>query len=186
MLDEIYSWLESYAGVSFDFDESMHDIDGQTAVVEPFSWHAGIIILLSQLDDACDIIDTYWRAIPEGLPPKNKMKRTVTQHLFELILRNLNNICNMLNLDMPEISTMDVLKNVIEALYDLLRMLKEHDTDEISTRGMYDDHEEANDDSFAQLLGVMKEDMAQLSMTVNAIIDAYYDALDAEDMDNMQ
>jgi hypothetical protein len=185
MFDEIYPWLESYAGVSFDFDESMKEIDGQTAIVEPFTWHAGIIILLEQLDDACNIIDTYWRAIPEGLPTKNKMKRMLTEHVFTLLLANIHTICNELNLDIPEVSTMEILKNVIEAMYDLLRMLKEHDTDEISTQNMYEDHEEANDDSFAEMLGVMKEDLPQLSMTVNAIVDAYYDSLDVDDMDNL-
>lgn len=185
MLDEIYTWLESYAGTSFDFDESIAEIGQTVAVVEPFTWHAGIIIILEQLDDACNIIDTYWRAIPDGLPTKNKMKRVITQNTFSLLLANIQNVCNMLNIDVPSITTMDVLKNVIEALYDLLRMLKEHTIDTIIDHHMYDDHEEANDDSFSSILGIEKEDMSQLSMTVASIVDSYYDSLDDEDMDNL-
>lgn len=182
MLEEIYIWMESYAGVSFDFDETMQDVGNQVAIIEPFTWHSAIIILLSQLDDACDIIDTYWRAIPEGLPSKNRMKRILTEHVFTLIITNIRNICNQLNLDIPEITTMDYLKQVIEALYDLLQMLTNNTVDDIITKHMYDDHEEANDDSFSNVLSVMPEDMSQLAMSVTAIRDSYYDALDNSDL----
>ena len=77
---------------------------------------------------------------------------------------------------------MEFLKKVIEALYDLLQMLTNNTIDDIITNHMYDDHEEANDDSFSSILSVMPEDMSQLAMTVTAIRDAYYDALDNEDL----
>lgn len=182
MLDEIYTWMESYAGVSFDFDETMQDVGESVAIIEPFTWHAVVIIMLSHLDDACDIIDTYWRAIPEGLPSKNRMKRMITEHAFTLLIANIRNICNLLNLDIPEITSMEFLKKVIEALYDLLQMLTNNTIDDIISNHMYDDHEEANDDSFSSILSVMPEDMSQLAMTVTAIRDAYYDALDNEDL----
>ena len=73
MLDEIYTWLESYAGVSYDFDESVQEIDASNAFIDPFNWKVSIEIILSQLDDACDIIDEFWKDIyKDGFPSSDR------------------------------------------------------------------------------------------------------------------
>ena len=99
MLDEIYVWLDSYAGVSFDFDESMQDIGSTVPIIDPFTWHSTILIVFEHLDSACDIIDEYWKAIPDYLPSKNKMKRVLTEHTIGLVVTNVRNTCNMLNIE---------------------------------------------------------------------------------------
>jgi hypothetical protein len=183
MLDEIYVWLDSYAGVSFDFDESMQEIGGNIPVIEPFTWHSTILIVFEHLDSACDTIDEYWQAIPDYLPSKNKMKRTLTEHTLELIVTNVRNTCNMLNIDIPEMKTMDVLKRVIETLYDLLDMLTFYTIDDIQ-KSAFDDYEESNNEAFSNILDLQKEDMIQLSQTVHAIRESYYDSFDIDD-DNL-
>ena len=185
MFEEIYVWLESYGGTSFDFDESIQEIGETEAIVDPFTWHTGIDIILTQLDEACDIIDEYWRAIPEGMPNRKKMKRMLTENVLGLIVGNIRSICNMLNLNLEEIKTMDQLHVVIDALYELINLLRTHTIDEIIKNGLYDQHEEENDNSFANVLNVMKEDMAQLAMNVTSIQDEYYDSLDNEDLDEL-
>ena len=90
MFDEIYTWLESYAGVSYDFDESIKEIDASNAFIDPFNWRVSIEIILNQLDDACDIIDMYWKAIPTALPPRDKMKRLLTQNTLQMIVTNMS------------------------------------------------------------------------------------------------
>ena len=180
MFEEIYVWLESYGGTSFDFDESIQEIGETEAIVDPFTWHTGIDIILT-----CDIIDEYWRAIPEGMPNRKKMKRMLTENVLGLIVGNIRSICNMLNLNLEEIKTMDQLHVVIDALYELINLLRTHTIDEIIKNGLYDQHEEENDNSFANVLNVMKEDMAQLAMNVTSIQDEYYDSLDNEDLDEL-
>ena len=182
MLDEIYTWLESYAGVSYDFDEPIKEIDASNAFIDPFNWKASIEIILSQLDDACDVIDEYWRAIPENLPSRNKMKRILTQNTLQLIVTNIRAVCTQMNIDlMYEITTMDQLKETVEVISDLLDMMVNHDINEIIKQDLFTQHEEENDDSFMNYLGLSKQDMSQLSFNINAIRESYYDALNNED-----
>jgi phosphoglycerate-specific signal transduction histidine kinase len=182
MFDEIYTWLESYAGVSYDFDESIKEIDASNAFIDPFNWRVSIEIILNQLDDACDIIDMYWKAIPTALPPRDKMKRLLTQNTLQMIVTNIRSVCTQINVDLVnEITTMDRLKETVEVISELLDILVNHDLNEIIKQDLFTQHEEENDNSFLTYLGLNKQDVSQLSFSVNAIREAYYDALNNED-----
>lgn len=181
MLDEIYTWLESYAGVSYDFDESVKEIDASNAFIDPFNWRVSIEMILSQLDDACDTIDAYRNAIPANLPNRNKMKRIITQNTLQLIVTNIHAVCTQMNIDLPsQITTMDQLKEIVEVIYELLDMLINNDLNEIIKNDLFTEHEDENDNSFMTYLGLSKQDMSQLSFNVNAIRESYYDSLDNE------
>ena len=78
---------------------------------------------------------------------------------------------------------MDVLKQVIETLYDLLDMLTSYTIEDIQ-KSAFEDYEESNNEAFSNLLDLHKEDMIQLSQSVHAIRESYYDSLDNEDMDD--
>ena len=52
MLEELYNWLESYSGTSYDFSESFKEIDGDQAFLNPADWHYGMSFILKQLQDA--------------------------------------------------------------------------------------------------------------------------------------
>lgn len=182
MLDEIYTWLDSYAGVSYDFAESIKEIDASKAFIDPFDWRTSIELILSQLDDACDIIDLYWRAIPMDLPPRNKMKRILSQNTLQQIVTNVRSVCTQMNVDLAvEITTIDRLKETVEVISEFLDMMINHDLNEIIKQDLFTQHEDENDDSFLNYLGLTKQDMSQMSFNINAIREAYYDALNNED-----
>lgn len=178
MLDEIYVWMESYAGVSFEFEETIAAVSGTTAIVDPYGWYSALTVTLCQLDDACDIIDMYQSAIPDNLPTRKKMKRVITENVLGLMVENIRNVCSQLNIEPVEIKTTDILKEIIETMYELLNMLNTYSIDEIIKNNLYVTHEEENDDSFANMLNIMKEDMVQLVTNAKAIRDQYYESLD--------
>ncbi len=181
MFDELYSWLESYAGTSYDFSEAISEVDQQHAFIDPFNWRVSLEMVLDQLDDACDIIDRYCQALPTYLPNKKKLKRILSQDTLSRITGNIRGVCGMMNLTLDEISTIDQLKDVIETLYEFLDMMTSHDINDIIKHDLYQLHEEENNDSYSNILSVFKEDLPQIAMTINAIRSAYYDALDVEE-----
>lgn len=182
MFEEIYIWLESYSGTSYDFDESVSEISADDAFTQPYDWSVGIDLILRQLDEACDTIDTYWRNIPTDLPDRNTMKRMLSQLTLEKLVANIKMVCGKLNIDPVRIDSIDKLKMVVVTLSELIDMLINHDPEEIMAKGLFDQHESDNDDSFYQILSVMKEDVPQLSFNVRSIRDTYFDMQETEDL----
>lgn len=181
MLDEIYVFLEEYTGTSYDFDESVAEINGETAFVSPFEWRVAIENILTQLDEATDAIDEHWRNIPSDMPNRTEMKRMLAQRALTLLVGNIKNVCDQLNIDTPKMSTIDQLKIVVQTLFELLEMLGAYELDVILKDELFEQHEEENDDSFNEILDVTKKDITQLSFNVSAIRQAYYEALDEEE-----
>lgn len=181
MLDEVYTWLEEYAGTSYDFTESMQEINGNRAFITPFDWRIGIETVLNQLDEAIDTVDEFWPMIPPTLPERTELKRLISQTTLGEIVKNINSVCSQLNIDAPEIKTIDKLKDVVITLWELIDMLVNHDLQEILKSELFEKHEEENDDSFTNLLNIRKQDMTQLSYNVSSIRQAYFESLDDED-----
>ncbi len=181
MFDEMYTWLEEYSGTSYDFKEAIMEIDGNQPFLSPFNWRISIGLILDQLDDAMDVIDEYWKALPDTLPNRKDFKRILAEHTLRQIVNNVNGVCKQLNIDPPDIHTVDELREAVITLCELLDMLINHPIDEILKNDLYTEHEENNDDSFSEILDVQKQDMTQLSFNVNAIRQAYYEGLDEED-----
>lgn len=187
MLDEIYAWLESYAGVSYDFNEAIAELSRTNACVDPFQWKISIETILDQLTQANDVIDEYKQSIPMELPNAKQIKRILTENMLSGVLNSIRAVFLQLNLDPPTIKTVDQLRDVVQTMYELLIIIISYDINDILKRNLYEEHEESDDNSFANIIGVMKQDITSLVMSVNAIRDSYFDALDAdESMDDLQ
>lgn len=181
MLDEVYTWLESYGGVSYDFDESIQEIDGNRAFISPFDWRVSIDLILDQLDDAIDLVDEYWRNLPATLPPRKKLKRILAETTLFNLVKNVQSVCNQLNIDPPEISTVDQLRVVVVTLCELIDLLANHELNDIIENNLFEEHEEENDNSFEEILDIHQQDITQLAFNVNAIRQAYYEGLDEDE-----
>ena len=181
MLDEVYTWIEEYAGTSYDFDEAIQEIDGNAAFLSPFEWRTAIDLILDQMDDALDIVDKYWRLLPDTLPNRTNLKRMITETTLRELVKNVDSVCKQLNINTPTMTTVDDLRDIVVALCELLDILIEHDTDDIIKNKLYEEHEENNEDSFAYKLDIQKEDMTQLSFNVSSIRQAYFEGLDEDE-----
>lgn len=182
MLDEVYVWMEEYCGVSYDFKEAIQEVSGTQAFISPFEWRITLELVLEHLNEAIDAIDEHWRGLPEDLPNRTEMKRMFTQSTLMLILQNINSVCSQMNIEPPQnISTIDQLSNAIVVIADLITLLANHSLDEIMNRNLFDEYEESNGEAFFNVLQLHREDMTQLSFTVNEIRQMYYESLDEED-----
>ena len=179
MLDELYVWLESYSGTSYDFAESFEEIQGDTAFVNPSDWRYGIEMIVSQMNDACDIIDKHKTAIPETMQNNVVCKRELTQTVINGIKRNIDEVCNRMLISHRRISTIDECSVMVVAIFELIDMIVDTDTSDIMAA--FDKHEEENDNSFYELLNITRDDMTQLSLNVGSIRQFVFDKMAEED-----
>lgn len=183
MNEEIFTWMEEYCGVSYDFQEAVSSIDGRTAFISPFEWRISIEMILEQLNTALDVIDDHKRAIPETMPNATELKRIFTLTTLRQLIANIVSVCAMMNIDPPEITSIDQLNIVVVTIADLITMLSNHNIDEILKQNLFEEYEEANDSAFFNVLQLHRQDMTQLSFAVNEIRQMYYESMDEEDDD---
>lgn len=176
--DEIYIWLESYAGVAFDFSEDFDTIKGDTIFIEPYLWIITINEILEHLGEAVDCIEKYGDDLPDDMPRKKDLKKFVTMSILSSILTNLNSIKKKLNIEEIDINNFDTLVRHVETMHDLVAMLTENPIEDVLKNRMFEKHEEENDDSFYELFEISKNDIPNMSFTVNSIRDAYLENLD--------
>lgn len=186
MMDEVYEWLEQYAGTSYDFEEAFKDLRRDTVFISPFEWRISIENTLSRMDEATDTVDKNWRELPDTLPDRQSLKRLIVNTTLTHIVRNVRDVTDQLNINLTTIKSVDQLKLIVVTLSELIDMLINHELDEIlkdkpDRPGLFTKHEEENDESFGEVLDLNRQDMTQLSFNVNAIRQAYFESLDEED-----
>lgn len=180
-MDEIYTWLEQYAGTSYDFQDSVQSIGTETAFISPFEWRISIEEILRLLDEATDVIDEHWRELPGILPHRNELKRLLSYHTLYLIMGNVRRVCEQMNIELHRIQTVDQLKVTVVTIAELIDMLINNTLDDIIKKELFNLHEEENDDSFSEILDLDARDMSQLSYNVNAIRQSYFEMASDDD-----
>ena len=65
MWEEIYIWIEQYAGTSYDLTENINELRGDAIFISPTIWRNNLSIVLERLSDMIDVINEYW---PTGVP----------------------------------------------------------------------------------------------------------------------
>ena len=99
------------------------------------------------------------------------------------IRKNIDDVCNRMMLTHEKVVTIDQCSTMLITLYELIEMIIGTETGEIMKQ--YDQHEEDNDNSFFNLLNIERDDMTQLSLNVNAIRQSVFDAMEAEELDQL-
>jgi len=180
MWPEIYNFLEQFSGVEYDFGDDLKSISGYTAFIEPYQWKSGIDNIMEDLEEALDCVEDYAEFITDDLPRKKDLKKIITMSVLSAIISNLNNVKRNLNIENVEISNVDDLMFQIQTISDLINMLIEKTIDDIIQHDEFDKYDEENDGAFTDLLGIHKNDMTNMSFTVNSIRQDYFETLDEE------
>lgn len=177
-MDELYVWLESYSGTSYDLVSTINSIEATLPFVSPFDWRTSIENVLDQMDEAVAVIEKYGKNLPDTLPTKQRAKRAFVMATLSSLMSNVSGVCRLLNIEIDDVNTIDQLRKVVLTISELLDMFINNDIDTIMNEELYDKHEDDNDDSFENLLGIDKRDLSQLSYNVTQIRSAYFMSLE--------
>jgi antitoxin component of RelBE/YafQ-DinJ toxin-antitoxin module len=177
-MDELYVWLESYGGTSYDLTSTIYSIEATLPFVSPFDWRTSIENVLDQMDEAVDIIEKYGKNLPDNLPSKQIAKRMFVMDVLSKLVENVRAVCREMGLDIDDITTIDKLRNVVLAMSELIDMFINNTIETIQKEDLFEKHEDDNDDSFQNILDVDERDIVQLSYNVAQIRDTYFMSLD--------
>lgn len=169
MWEEIYIWIEQYAGTSYDLTENINELRGDAIFISPTIWRNNLSIVLERLSDMIDVINEYWSEIPEELPPRGEMKKFVTSEILGEIIEIVNSIKQKLNIEPVDIRTFTMLEKHVDALYDLIKALSENTMEKLMKKEWYDEYEDQNNDFLLNVFGVSKNDLPSMQFTVNDI-----------------
>ena len=179
--EELFIWLESFAGVPFDFREDLNTLSQYDAFVDPFDWRVSLANIFTNLDNALDIIDEHKRDMPDTFPPYADVKRELTRSTISIIFDNVKQTLSMIGVDMDDVNSLDDLKASILAASELIEMCIKNDLDMIKKDNLYEAHEDDSDNSFAKVLDVHERDLNQMYEIITSL---HYQAqmmLDDED-----
>lgn len=184
--EAVYSWLEQHSGVSYDLNDDINQIKGDVAFTETFTWATKISLILDELDDALDVIDENHRELTEDLPGRDDFKRMLVADTIMKILNEVNGIKRQLGITPTKIKTVNELLQHVNAIRDLINMLKINPIEDIIKDKLFEKYEDENDDAFSELLDLHKNDMTNLWETVRSVVDYIEDDDDESDWDDFE
>lgn len=184
--EAVYSWLEQHSGVSYDLNDDINQIKGDVAFTETFTWATKISLILDELDEALDVIDENYRELTEDLPGRDDFKRMLVADTIMKILNEVNGIKRQLGITPTKIKTVNELLQHVNALRDLINMLKINPIEDIIKDKLFEKYEDENDDAFSELLDLHKNDMTNLWETVRSVVDYIEDDDDESDWDDFE
>lgn len=174
MWQEIYGWLEQHSGVSYDFNEDISRVSGNTAFYEPYDWFVAIDNIFDGLDDAMDVIDDYGRLLPDNFPPKTELKKFISGYVIGRVLEVVNSVKQQMHIDQTEINKYSELMEHVQGISDLIIMISEYDMEDIIKNDMFEKYDEDNGNVLTEKMNIHKNDMTNIHSAVTTIRDDYF------------
>ena len=180
---EIYIWVESYAGCAYDIEESIQMLDDPNIVFRNrFEWKITVEELLDDLVDIYDIIDEYGYLIPDQLPDASDMKQMYREKILGAVMKSLNDIKRQLHIQQIDLGDHRLIMYHVDVMYDLIDMLASNTMDTIIEKHLFEKYNEENDDAFDNLFGITKNDLSNMHETINSVIDDLSDDNDDDEL----
>lgn len=172
---DICNFFEQRAGIPFDFDEDLAEIGGDYAFAYPTDWSNSLYIILDRMMEALTIIDASQNSIPDDLPPKDDLKKIVTECAIEGVLKNIDNVKRVLNIDSKRIRDFNTLQSHINGLCKLINLLLENDLNDILSNNKFEKLDKSLGNVLTDQFEVHRQDLSQIHFNVKDIHDNFID-----------
>lgn len=181
--EAIFNWLEQKSGVSYDLNEDISAISGDTVFTEPFFWQIKISFILEDMESAIETVEEYRSELTEDLPPREKLQKGIENEYVRKLTENINNVKRQLGMSITPINDAeDVLTNV-GGLFELISTMKALPIDSLQTREWFDKFDEENDNILTDVLELHKNDLVDIHQTVETIVESLNNDDDEDDDD---
>jgi len=167
--EELYIWIESYAGVSYDVSDLILALSGDAIFLNPVTWRNMLSILLDRLNSMIDIINENYHNLPEDAPPKDTLKTDITSMVLTNIVEIVNDIKQKLGIEPSEIRRFVVLEKHVDALTDLIRALSENSLEKLMKEDWFDEYENDNNEFLTMTFNISKNDLPSMQFSINDI-----------------
>ena len=171
--EDLYTWIESYAGVSYDLTDLILALSGDTIFLYPTTWRNFLSILLERLNEMIDVINENYRNLPEDAPPRDTLKTDITSMVLTNIVEIVNDVKQKLGIEPSDIRRFVVLEKHVDALCDLIRALSENSLEKLMKDEWFDEYENDNDDFLTMVFQISKNDLPSMQFAINDIRQMY-------------
>ena len=181
--EAIFNWLEQKSGVSYDLNDDLSAIGGDTAFLEPFFWQMKIAFILEDMDAAIETVEENHNELTEDLPPREKLQKGIENEYVRKLAENINAVKKQLGMSITPINDAEDVSINSAALYELISTLKAFDLGSLQTREWFDKYDEATDNALTEVLELHKNDLPDIHETIESIIESLNDEDDNDDDD---
>ena len=170
MLSEIYVWLESRTGVSYDFNSELVDMSKDVIFYQPEEFQIDYQQIKHELSQCCDAIDEFRDQIPDDLPRYDELKRLFVGTVLDGVTKIVNEILIKFNIKMTTFNSMYMLDNVVTLMCELCDLFKYNSLEDITNNGLFDRLNASNDNMYTDILEIVSSDITNMYYVYDSIV----------------
>lgn len=184
MLDgEVYLWLESRCGASYDCNDIIQSIKRDDMVVtDPSRWLYAIRDVIDRTKAAIDVVEEYEDELPDTFPSSRRLQQLLAQDIRQEIRTVISEAFKTLGLLPPDevsVMTLSKLWVVAVSIVDIVRKLTLDTIDEVIKEQWYDQYDEDHDEILSDTMEIFKQDLPNIAIAIRDVRD-FHDDPDAE------
>lgn len=179
MYDQLYCFIESYAGVSFDPHDTLDIVDGETAFIDPYGWKSGLDISVDNVMELLNTLEEHRTDAPDDLGDIEALKNDFARQMMGEIIDKINNVKMMLNLEITKMKGLDGLRSNISLITNLIEFCKENTLEQVLEQNKFEQLNDMNDKDMTNVLGIYNQDIMNIHQIVTDTF-ALYDSDEEE------
>ena len=120
----------------------------------------------------------------DGKMNKDDAKKLIATEIISHLVKNVNDIKKILNIERTDINGYDELEMQLFALGSLVKMLVDNSLDDILKQQLFDEYltdDDEDDNPFETVLNLHKNDIPNMSFIVTSIREDYFASLDEDE-----
>lgn len=163
---EINSWLERYAGVSYDITSMVDDCKGNVVLIDPYTWYTDMNEIVMHYHSIMELIEEYEEAIPDSFNSKAEFEDLIKTHFTDNLAAIINGVCQLLNMNQVKVSSIDDIDEIITMIYKVIEIVKDDEAEAYEAK-----FDKLNDKYNGRLTDVYSIHASQL-LTISTKIDS--------------
>lgn len=170
MMTEIYYWIESRTGVSYDFNQELIEMSKNVIFFEPEEFQIDYQQIKNELSDCCRAINEYRDQIPDDLPRYDEMKRLFVATVLDGVTTVVNDVLSKLSIKNTTFNSMYELDNTVSLLCELCDLFRYNSLEDIMNNGLFDRLNAENDNAYTDMLEIVSSDITNMYYVYDSIV----------------
>lgn len=170
MLSEIYNWIESRTGVSYDFNQELVEMGDDLIFFEPEEFKIDYQQIRTELTACCRAIDEFRDQIPDDLPRYDELKRLFVATVLNGVTTTIEGILTKMNIKLITFNNMGDLDNTVDMLVALCDMFRNNSLEDITNNLMFERLNGEYDNAFTDVLEIVPSDITNMYYVYDSIV----------------
>ena len=174
MLDgEVYLWLESRCGDSYDCSDTIKNIQSNDLVItDPMDWMYSIRNVIDHSREAIDVITEYGDELPDTFPSAKQLIRMFARDVrddLRVVIRKAFQTLGLVPPDRIATITMSNVWIIACTFVDIITTLTENTIDEVIKEQWYDSYNEDHDNILDEVMDIYKQDLPNIAFAIEDV-----------------